>query len=130
MTVLLAPSLWQEAYGMVVTEAILRGIPVIVSDQGGLSEAACGCPAAVVPVQPMQLPEVPGPSGPAPSWQARVLPEDQELAGWVQALQRLLGRRDVYEGCSSAGRDAALRVVQHQGLLLEQMVVWLGQVAS
>jgi hypothetical protein len=33
MAVLLAPSLWQEAYGMVVTDAVLRGVPVLVSDQ-------------------------------------------------------------------------------------------------
>lgn len=30
----LAPSLWLEAWGMVVTEALLRGIPAIISDAG------------------------------------------------------------------------------------------------
>jgi hypothetical protein len=129
MTVLLAPSLWQEAYGMVVTDALLRGVPVIVSDQGGLSEAALGCPAAVVPVQPMQLPlaGAPDAEGAAPRWCDRVFPEGQELAGWAQALHRLLGHRGVYEGCSRAGREAALRLVQHQGQLLDQMVSWLRQ---
>lgn len=128
MVVVLAPSLWQEAYGLVVTDAVLRGIPVIVSDQGGLSEAAVGCPAAVVPVNPMQLPMTGSDTvGFRPGWQGRVLPEEQELAGWVQALQRLLGHRGVYEGCSRAGRKAALRLVQHQGHLLEQLIVWLQQ---
>jgi hypothetical protein len=31
---LLAPSLWLEAWGMVVTEALLRGLPALVSDLG------------------------------------------------------------------------------------------------
>lgn len=30
----LAPSLWLEAWGMVVTEALLRGLPAVVSDAG------------------------------------------------------------------------------------------------
>lgn len=155
MTVLLAPSVWQEAYGMVVTEAVLRGVPVIVSDQGGQSEAALGCPAAVVPMRPMELPYHPqegaaaagaaggavagAPAGPSAGsagysrpyrWQDRVYPADQDLGGWVQALQRLLGDRGVYERCSAAGREAGLRLVQHQRQLLDQLVVWLGQLAG
>jgi glycosyltransferase involved in cell wall biosynthesis len=130
MTVLLAPSLWQEAYGMVVTDALLRGVPVIVSDQGGLEEAALGCAAAVVPVNPMQLPEAGSESaGFRPSWQARVLPAEQDVAGWAQALQRLLGDRGMYESCSQSGWDAAQRLVQHQRQLLEQLVEWLTQLS-
>lgn len=34
MCCVLAPSLWLEAWGMVVTEASLRGLPTIVSDAG------------------------------------------------------------------------------------------------
>ena len=37
--ILLAPSLWAEAFGLVVVEAALRGIPCITSDAGGLPEA-------------------------------------------------------------------------------------------
>merc|ERR1712216_669831 len=33
--VLLVPSLWGEAYGLVCTEAALRGIPVLSTDHGG-----------------------------------------------------------------------------------------------
>ena len=36
---LLAPSLLPEAYGLVVMEAALRGIPSVSSDSGGLVEA-------------------------------------------------------------------------------------------
>lgn len=34
MWLLLAPSLWEEAWGMVVTEAMLRGLPAITSNLG------------------------------------------------------------------------------------------------
>lgn len=36
--VLVAPSLWNESFGMVVIEAYAHGMPVIASDRGGLSE--------------------------------------------------------------------------------------------
>lgn len=38
MWLLLAPSLWEEAWGMVVTEAMLRGLPVITSNLGEAAE--------------------------------------------------------------------------------------------
>lgn len=37
--VLLAPSIWPEPYGLVAIEAALRGIPVLSTDHGGLTEA-------------------------------------------------------------------------------------------
>jgi len=37
--VLIVPSVWQEAFGLVVTEAQLRGIPVVSTDVCGLAEA-------------------------------------------------------------------------------------------
>lgn len=37
--VLIVPSVWQEAFGLVVVEAQLRGIPVVSTDVCGLSEA-------------------------------------------------------------------------------------------
>jgi len=37
--VLLVPSLWSEPYGLVCTEAAIRGIPVFSTDHGGLPEA-------------------------------------------------------------------------------------------
>ena len=40
--VLIAPSLWQEAGGRVVGEALVNGIPPLVSDRGALSEYAGG----------------------------------------------------------------------------------------
>jgi glycosyltransferase involved in cell wall biosynthesis len=37
--ILLVPSIWEEAYGRVVTEAQMSGIPVVASARGGLPEA-------------------------------------------------------------------------------------------
>ncbi|KAJ3160675.1 hypothetical protein HDU86_000434 [Geranomyces michiganensis] len=42
--VLMVPSVCYEAFGLVVVEAMLRGIPVISSDAGGLPEAHLGVP--------------------------------------------------------------------------------------
>jgi glycosyltransferase involved in cell wall biosynthesis len=51
--VLLVPSLWHEGFGMVVIEAMLRGIPVLASDLGGLPEAKLGVPF-LLPVAPIR----------------------------------------------------------------------------
>src|SRR5206468_4102623 len=42
--ILLAPSLWREGFGLVVVEAMLRGIPVAASNMGALPEAKLGVP--------------------------------------------------------------------------------------
>jgi glycosyltransferase involved in cell wall biosynthesis len=36
--ILLVPSLWYEPFGIVVLEAMVFGMPIIVSDRGGLKE--------------------------------------------------------------------------------------------
>lgn len=122
MAVVLAPSLWQEAFGMVVVAAQLRGVPVIVSNQGGLAEAAQGAAAAVVPVNPMTLPV--DDSG-CPSWRQRVFPAEQPVDMWAAAIKQLLGSRERYHACSKAGRAAALAAVVQQAALLQQFVGWI-----
>ena len=51
--VLLMPSLWQEAFPLTVVEAMLRGIPVLAANTGGLPEAKLGTDG-VLPVQPIE----------------------------------------------------------------------------
>ncbi len=93
--VLLAPSLWPEAFGYVVTEAMLRGIPVIASDSGGLAEAKLGVDY-VVPVRPA-------------AWRdGRYLSPEQDIGPWSAALNTLLSDAETYRRCSEDSRRAAL----------------------
>jgi hypothetical protein len=137
MMVVLAPSVWQEAFGMVVVEAMLRGVPVIVSDQGGLQEAAMAAGTAVR-VQPMVLPleqqqqqtagvAVAFDGGSVPSWQQRVFPQQpaEVLDAWAAALAELLGSRERYQASSVAGRSAALGLLRAQPQLLQEFLDWL-----
>ena len=50
--VLLVPSLWDEAFARIVAEAMLRAIPVLASDVGGLPESKLGVDY-VLPVRPI-----------------------------------------------------------------------------
>src|SRR5579863_2185538 len=51
--VLLMPSLWYEGFGLIVMENMLRGIPVVASDSGGLKEAKSGT-GYVIPVRTIE----------------------------------------------------------------------------
>src|SRR5581483_7833703 len=50
--VALVPSLWAEARSRIILEAMVRGIPVIASDVGGLKEAKLGVDY-LLPVNPV-----------------------------------------------------------------------------
>jgi glycosyltransferase involved in cell wall biosynthesis len=104
--VLLMPSLWYEGFGLIAMEAMLRGVPVISSDSGGLVEAREGT-GFVIPVHRIQryLPEFDETHMPRP-----VIPV-QNLEPWVEALRSLLNDRDLYEKESERCRVAALRFV-------------------
>ena len=52
--ILLAPSVWDEGYGRVVTEAQISGIPVIASSRGGLPEAVGTGGIILDPQQPIE----------------------------------------------------------------------------
>ena len=64
--VLLVPSVWEEPFGRVASEAVLNGIPPIVCERGGLAEAAGGggfvvpLPASLTPktLRPVEAPDV------------------------------------------------------------------------
>jgi glycosyltransferase involved in cell wall biosynthesis len=116
--VLLMPSLWYEGFGLIVMEAMLRGIPVIASDSGGLREAKCGT-GYVIPVQPIERYQpvfdehgMPRPVQPA-----------NDVAPWVDAVAELTGRRDAWERASEAARAAATAFVG--GLNAGDLEAWL-----
>ena len=94
--VLLAPSLWPETFGYVVVEAMLRGIPVLASDIGGLPEAKLGVDY-LLPVAPAQRRN------------GRLESPPQDLAPWAAALGVLLDNPRDYERCARESRDAARR---------------------
>jgi glycosyltransferase involved in cell wall biosynthesis len=96
--VLIAPSLWPETLGYVVIEAMLRGVPVLASDIGGLAEAKLGVDY-LLPVRPAER----GPDG-------YVSPE-QDLGPWTAALEEVLGDAARYERCARESRAAALRTI-------------------
>lgn len=96
--VLLAPSLWYETFGYVVPEAMLRGIPVLASDIGGLPEAKLGVDY-VLPVIPGEF----NTNG--------FVTSPQDITPWSQALGELLADEDTYRECSRQSRQAALDFV-------------------
>ncbi|MBI3457320.1 MAG: glycosyltransferase family 4 protein [Candidatus Rokubacteria bacterium] len=104
--VLLVPSLWGEAFGRVVVEAMVRGIPVLASNVGGLPEAKLGVDY-VLPVQPIARYE---PRRDDRGIPVPVVPQ-QDVEPWLRALSEILSDRGRYERLSAASRRAALRYV-------------------
>ena len=105
-SVLLMPSLWFEGFGLIVMEAMLRGIPVIASDSGGLKEAKQGT-AYVIPVQPIRAYEQ--------AWDERHMPRavlpEQDLTPWMEAMRKLTSDRAAWREESRPFARAALKFV-------------------
>jgi glycosyltransferase involved in cell wall biosynthesis len=101
--VLLVPSLWAEAKSNMITEAMLRGIPVLASDVGGNGEALLGI-EYLLPVNPIGAYQ--------PQLDQRMLPVSlvppQDIRPWLDALGELLGSHSSYRRVSAAARAAAL----------------------
>ncbi len=96
--ILLVPSLWPETFGNVAPEAMLRGIPVLASNLGGLPEAKLGVDY-LLPVTPAERHD-----------QHYEFPA-QDIRPWSQALGELIDDAGRYEQCSRQSRQAALRFV-------------------
>jgi surfactin synthase thioesterase subunit/glycosyltransferase involved in cell wall biosynthesis len=100
---LLVPSLWAEARSRIVLEALLRGVPVMAANVGGIREAMMGVPY-LLPVRPIEkyatrVDEQMVPVAEVP---------EQDISPWCEALARLLADRAHYEEISRRSRRAAL----------------------
>lgn len=121
--VLLAPSVWHEAFGRIVVETMARGIPVIASNVGGLPDAKLGVDY-VLPVNPIESYEdrLDANNLPVP-----IVP-DQPMAIWRDTLHQLLADRTEYERISRASRAAALAYIA--GMTIDPFERYLQRLAS
>ena len=98
---LLMPSLWLEGFGLIAMEAMLRGLPVIASDSGGLVEAKSGT-GFVIPIRPIERFE--------PVFDETHMPKPidvpQDIEPWAEALRNLLTDRQTYETEADKSREA------------------------
>jgi amino acid adenylation domain-containing protein len=121
--VLLMPTLWIEGFGMAVVDAMLRGIPVLASNYGGLVEAKLGTDY-LIPVRPIEHFE--------DQLDANLLPvpivPTQDVGPWQLALSGLLSNREIYEKQSALARNAALSFVSD--LSVRPFEDWLVQLAA
>jgi glycosyltransferase involved in cell wall biosynthesis len=97
---LLVPSVWQEPFGRVAAEALINGIPALVSDRGALPEvvhgdAAEGGGGRVLPV---------------PDWMTHEttrVPTEAEVAPWFEAVCELWDDPDRYRAVGTRARQIA-----------------------
>lgn len=101
--VLLVPSLWAEARSRIVLEAMLRGVPVIAANTGGIPEAKMGVPY-LLPVNPIVKYQ--------PALDDQMVPiaevPPQDIGPWREALGRLLTDRGHFGEIARQSREAAL----------------------
>lgn len=86
--VVVTPSVWHESWGCVATEAIFNDIPVLSSKSGGLPEAVRE--GGILLDAPASTQK-----------DYNCLPNDAEIAPWVEALERLVNE-DWTEQCRKA----------------------------
>jgi surfactin synthase thioesterase subunit/glycosyltransferase involved in cell wall biosynthesis len=101
--VLLVPSLWAEARSRIILEAMLRAVPVMAANVGGIPEAKMGVPY-LLPVRPI---EKYGSNVDEQMVPVAEVPE-QEIGPWRDALERLLSDREHYAAIAKQSRAAAL----------------------
>ena len=90
---LLVPSVWAEPFGRVAAEALLNGVPPLVSDRGGLPEAANGG-GFVLPLPASLTLETRQPVAAA------------DVAPWIETIMRLADDAPHYAAASARAHAA------------------------
>jgi surfactin synthase thioesterase subunit/glycosyltransferase involved in cell wall biosynthesis len=107
-SIMLVPSVWAEARSRVVLESMIRGIPVLASDVGGLHEAKLGVPY-LVRVRPIVRYK--------PTLDANMVPiadvPPQDAGAWVEILTGLLHNHRRWEELARDSRKAALQYAEN-----------------
>jgi glycosyltransferase involved in cell wall biosynthesis len=93
--ILLVPSTFGEPFGRVSAEALINGVPPIVSDRGALPETV-GKGGIVIPLPPWLTPD------------ARDLPSAEETRPWFDAVCELCDVPERYAAASARARAEAL----------------------
>ena len=93
---------------LVVGDAMLRGIPVLASNAGGLPEAKLGVDY-VLPVNMIERYELDN------NGQVKPVVPEQDVSMWVKALNDVITDRALYERLSQDSREAALSFVANLG---------------
>ncbi len=101
--ILLAPSAFAEPFGRVAAEAMINGIPPIVSDRGGLPETVDD--GGIV----LPMPDWLGPK-------TTRVPSEAEVEPWFAAVTRLWDDEAAYARASAAARLAAIRLYDEAAL--------------
>jgi len=94
--ILLVPSVFHEPFGRVAAEALINGIPTLVSDRGALPETV-GDAGRVIPL---------------PSWMTETttqLPTAEEASPWFDSICELWDDPEAYRRASEIARAAAVR---------------------
>lgn len=104
--ILLMPSLWLENFPLTVIEAMLRGIPVLAADVGGLPEAKLGT-RFLLPVRPIERYT----SDLDENYLPVAVVSEQNIKPWREALASLVDDRELYARESAASRAAAMQFV-------------------
>jgi glycosyltransferase involved in cell wall biosynthesis len=95
--ILLVPSAFREPFGRVAAEALINGIPPLVSDRGSLPDTVRGAGRVL----------------PLPSWlteKSTELPTVEEAQPWFDAVCELWDDPDSYSRASALAREMAARV--------------------
>lgn len=92
---MLVPSVWEETWGLVVSEAQLNGIPVLASHRGGLPESVGGGGVILPP---------------------------NDLNAWDHALRELYFNEAKYEAYSRRARENALTYSTERDVIVERFL--------